>query len=273
VREGELLAEIEAPELLADETRLKAEVAVADVAFRRTSEAQKKAPDLVTPQSLDDAKGRLDVARANLERNETLLGYTRVRAPLSGIVTRRFVDPGAFIPAATSGSVAQAPALLTIMDLRRVRIDVPVPEPEVPFVRVGLPFGVTVDELPGQTFAGRVTRFAYALEDASRTMTAEAEVDNPGLHLRPGMYARARIALERHDDALLVPAAAILAGKGQDFVFTVADGKATRVTVKLGFRDGGDVEVKDGLAPGQAVVLLGASPPADGQPVTVTEAK
>ncbi|HXY39252.1 MAG TPA: efflux RND transporter periplasmic adaptor subunit [Vicinamibacteria bacterium] len=272
VREGELLAEIEAPELLADETRLKAELAVAEVAFRRVSEAQKKAPDLVMPQTVDDAKGRLDVARANLERNETLLAYTHVRAPLSGVVTRRFVDKGAFVPAATSGSVTQNP-LVTIMDLRRVRIDVPVPEPEVPLVRTGLPIQVVVDELPGETFAGHVTRFAYALDDASRTMTAEAEVENPGARLRPGMYARAQIAVERHEDALLVPAAAILAGKGQDFAFTVSDDKAKRVPVKVGFRDARQVEVREGLSLEQPVILLGTSPPNDGQPVMVAEAR
>jgi len=273
VQQGELLAEIEAPELLADEARLKAEVLVAETAFRRVSEAQSKAPDLVTPQSVDDAKGRLDIARANLERNETLLAYTRVHAPLSGVVTRRYVDPGAFIPAATSGSVTQSPALLAIMDLRSVRIEIPVPEPEVPLVRVGLSVDVAVDELPGEAFSGRVTRFAYALEDASRTMTAEAEVKNPGARLRPGMYVRARIALERHDDALVVPAAAILAGKGQDFAFTVVDGKAKRVPVKVGFREAKDVEVRDGLALDQQVILLGANPPNDGQPVKVAEAR
>ncbi|HVO11794.1 MAG TPA: efflux RND transporter periplasmic adaptor subunit [Vicinamibacteria bacterium] len=272
VREGELLAEIEAPELLADETRLKAELAVAEVAWRRISEAQKKAPDLVMPQTVDDAKGRLEVARANLERNQTLLAYTHVRAPLSGVVTRRFVDPGAFVPAATSGSVTQSP-LVTIMDLHRVRIDVAVPEPEVPLVRTGLPLQVAMDELPGETFSGRVTRFAYALEDASRTMTAEAEVENPGARLRPGMYARAQIAVERHEQALLVPAAAILAGKGQDFAFTISADRARRVQVEIGFRDAKQVEVQGGLALDQPVILLGDSPPNDGQPVKATEAR
>ena len=133
VREGELLAEIESPELVADLARQKAEVAVADVAYKRVSEAQKKAPDLVMPQTVDDAKGKLDEATATLERTQTLLSYTRIVSPLSGIVTRRSVDPGAFIPAATSGSVAPSTGLLTVMDIRAVRVDVPVPEPEVPF--------------------------------------------------------------------------------------------------------------------------------------------
>jgi membrane fusion protein (multidrug efflux system) len=222
---------------------------------------------------VDDAKGKLDMAQANLERTETLLGYTKIRSPLSGIVTKRWVDPGAFIPSATSGSVAQSAALLTVMDIRSVRIEIPVPEPEVPLVRVGLPVEVTLDEIPGRAFQGSVTRFAYALDEASKTMTAEAEVANPKRELRPGMYARARIVMERKADVLLIPAAALVPGKGQDFVFTVIDGKAKRVAIKAGFRDATSVEILEGLAPDQTVVLAGSNPPADGQPVTVVGAR
>jgi membrane fusion protein (multidrug efflux system) len=273
VREGDLLAEIESPELVADLTRQKAEVAVAEAASRRVSEAQKKAPDLVMPQVVDDAKGRLDMARASLERTEALLAYTKIRAPLSGVVTKRSVDPGAFIPSATSGSVAGSAALLTVMDIRSVRVQMWVPEAEVPLVKIGLPVAVAVDELPGRLFAGRVTRFAYALEEASKTMEAEAEIPNPLGELRQGMYARARIGIEQRTGALLIPAEALVSGKGQDYVFTVADGKARRIAVKAGFKDDASVEIRDGLTGDQAVILVGANPPADGQAVAVVEGR
>ena len=108
VQEGALLAEIEVPELLADAARYKAEVEVADIDYRRVSEAQKKAPDLVVPLSVDAAKGRYEVAKANLERAATLLKFTKIIAPFSGVITRRMVDVGAFIPAATAGSPQNA---------------------------------------------------------------------------------------------------------------------------------------------------------------------
>jgi membrane fusion protein, multidrug efflux system len=269
VRAGQVVAEIEAPELQADDVRQKAEVAVAKVAYGRVSDAQKKAPDLVMPQTVDDAKGRLDMAQANLTRTETLLGYTKIVAPFSGIVARRSVDPGAFIPAATSGSVSTSAALLTLIDIRSVRIEIPVPEPEVPRVKVGLPVQVTVDELPGRVFTGAVTRFAYALDEASKTMLAEAEIPNSTEELRPGMYARVRVGIERKVEALLVPAAAVIAGRGQDAVLTIANGKAKRLPVKTGFRDDSDVEILDGLSADQPVILGGSNPPADGQPVQV----
>ena len=83
------------------------------------------------------------------------------------------------------------------------------------------------------------------------------------------MYARSRIGIEHRPDALLVPVAAVLPGKGQDSVLTVVDGKVKRVAVKTGFRDASNVEILDGLAPDQAVILGGANPPAEGQPVRV----
>jgi membrane fusion protein (multidrug efflux system) len=270
---GQVVAEIEAPELEADHVRQKAEVTVAEAAYRRVSDAQGKAPDLVMPQTVDDAKGKLDMAKANLQRTDTLLGYTKIVAPFSGIVSRRTVDPGAFIPAATSGSVSSNAALLTLIDIRSVRIEIPVPESEVPRVKVGLPVQVTVDELPGRVFTGAVTRFAYALDEASKTMLAEAEIPNPTSELRPGMYARVRLGIERRVEALLVPAAAVIAGKGQDSVLTIADGKAKRLSVKTGFRDDNDVEILDGLSAGQPVILVGSNPPADGQAVVVEGAR
>jgi membrane fusion protein, multidrug efflux system len=273
VREGDLLAELESPELVADLARQKAEAAVAEVAYRRVSEAQKKAPDLVMPQTVDDAKARLDMAAATLERTETLLAYTRIRAPLSGIVTQRSVDPGAFVPAATSGSVAQSSALLTVMDIGSVRVDIPIPEPEVPHVKVGLPVEVVVDELKGRSFRGVVTRFAYALDEGSKTMTAETEIANSGSELRPGMYAHVRIAIETKPDALVVPAAAVVPGKEQASVFVVTEGKARRIAVKTGFSDASNVEIVEGLTADQSVILAPSGPPADGQAVKVTEAR
>src|SRR5438552_16986615 len=97
VKEGDLLADIDVPELLADIQRYKAEVEVADLDFKRLSESQKKLPDLVVPQTVDNARAKLDIAKANLDRTQTLLNYARITAPFSGIITKRAVDPGAFI--------------------------------------------------------------------------------------------------------------------------------------------------------------------------------
>ena len=269
VKQGDLLAEIEVPELLADRAKFTAEVQVAEIDYKRVQNAQKKAPDLVVPQTVDDAKAKFDVARANQERNETLLSFTKITAPFSGVITKRMVDPGAFIPAATSGSAAQTAALLTLMDFDTVRVQVAIPEPEVPFVKEGLPARVTVEELNGKTFDATITRYSNALDDSTKTMLAEIEVPNKNHELRPGMYATAVISVEQKDNALLIPADALIVEKIRKSVFTVVDNKAKKVPVKVGFSDEKAVEILDGLPPDKPVITVGKQNLNDGQPVTV----
>jgi membrane fusion protein (multidrug efflux system) len=273
VKEGTLLAEIEVPELLAERAKYKAEVEVADIDFKRLSESQKKAPDLVMPQTVDDARGRLEVAKANLEGTETLLNYTKIVAPFSGVITRRMVDPGAFIPAATASSTPQSAAIVTLEDFNRIRLQVAVPEVEASLVAVEQPVKFTVDGLPGKTFEGKVTRFSYALDEASKTMLAEIELPNPKLQLRPGMYATVKIGIERKEEALLVPTEALVMEKAGASVFILGENKARKTRVQPGFNDGVNVEILKGIAGDQQVIVLGKQPPNDGQPVTVSEGK
>jgi membrane fusion protein (multidrug efflux system) len=273
VRRGQLLAEVEVPELLADVERARAEVEVAETERKRLAEARDKAPDLVTPQAVDAAEGRYAVARANLKRIQTLLDYARLTAPFSGVVTRRWVDPGAFVPAATSSSAAKTSGVVTLVDLDRVRIDVAVPESEVPLVRKGLPVEVSVAELSERSFAGSVTRIAYALDDTTRTMPAEIEIANPDRALRPGMYARVQLAVERRGEALLLPAEALLTDKDGSYVFTVREGRARKVVVKTGLDDGITVEVLQGLSSQSPVIVSGRQGLVDGQAVRAVEAR
>jgi RND family efflux transporter MFP subunit len=270
VKEGALLAEIEVPELLADSAKSRAEVELAEVDYKRVSEAGKKAPDLVVPLSVDTAKSRYEVAKANLERANTLLAFTKIVAPFSGTVTRRMVDPGAFIPAATAGSPQNA-ALLTLAAFNTVRVQVAVPELESPRIAQNQPVQVTVDSFPGRAFEGKITRFAYALDETSKTMLAEIELPNPDLALRPGMYAIAKIGIERKTDALLLPIEAVGMEKAKAFVFTVRDGKARKTPIRIGFSDGAKVEIASGIKADDAVILLGKGQLADGQ--AIVEAK
>jgi membrane fusion protein (multidrug efflux system) len=273
VQAGQSLGEIEVPELLADLAKYQAEVKVAEVDFQRISSAQKKSPDLVTPQSVDEARGRLDIARANLERTQTLLSYARITAPFSGIVTARFVDPGAFIPSATSGSAAQTAAMVTIADFDIVRAQVPVPEAEASHAQVGQPVKFTVEGRPGKLFEARISRLSYALDDATKTMLIEADVPNPDLALRPGMYATVKVGVEKHTDALLLPVDALVMEKVNAFAFVADGGQGKKTPIKIGFNDGAMVEVLSGLKGNEAVILVGKMTLTDGAAVNVMEAK
>ncbi|MEO5802292.1 MAG: efflux RND transporter periplasmic adaptor subunit [Verrucomicrobiota bacterium] len=273
VKKGDLLAEIEAPELLADLAKYKAEAEIADLDFKRASDAQKKAPDLIVSQSVDTVKSKCAMAKANLDRAETLLNFSKITAPFSGVVTKRYVDTGAFVPAATSSSSANSAALVTIADFKTVRVQIPVPEMEATRVKNGLPVKVSVEGLAGKVFEGTITRSSQVLDDATKTMLAEVDFKNADNNLRPGMYAIAKIAIEKHSDVLLLPVEAVLKEKAGSSIFLVEDGKAKKVSVKVGFDDGAFVEIIEGISPDAQVVLVGKMPLTNGQPVNVTEAK
>jgi RND family efflux transporter MFP subunit len=220
---------------------------------------------------VDDLRGHAQVAQAKLLRTQAMLQFARIAAPFAGVVTARFVDPGAFIPAATSGSTPQSAALLTLMDVSRLRVQVYVPEAEAPFIKNGLATTVTVEELPGRSFAGAVTRYSHALDESTKTMLTEIELPNLSGTLRPGMYANVRMSVERKTAATLVPVDAVIVEKAGWFVFKLADGKARKSAVHTGFNDGVNVEITDGLRAGEAVIRVGKMALSDGQPVTVAK--
>jgi RND family efflux transporter MFP subunit len=265
VAAGAVLARIEIPELVASRAKQQAELKAAQADYDRLQESLQKLPDLVVPEMVDQARGRFEVARASFDQSETLLGYATISAPFSGIITRRAVDPGALIQANS--------AILGLMDFSKVRLQIPVPEVEASRVTVGQPVLVTTENLPGLHFEGKVTRFTYALDAASRTMLTEVMLDNPQLALRPGMLVTARIGIEHKDSALLMPVESLLMEKANAFAFTVDGGKVAKHPIKIGFNDGKNVEVLDGLAASDAVILAaGKLKLSNGQTVQVTEA-
>lgn len=195
VKAGELIADIEVPELVADRAQYQAQVEVARLDYDRMQQAIKSAPDLVTPQNLDAARGKLQVAQAQLDRVNTLLRYARITAPFAGTITARYVDPGAFIPV-PSNSDQKSAAVVSLMNFTKVRVQIPVPEDEALAVAKGTPATFTVQSLPGKRFRAPVTRVSYALEQGTKTMLAEIEMDNPGELLRPGMYATVQLQVK-----------------------------------------------------------------------------
>jgi RND family efflux transporter MFP subunit len=268
VSAGQSLAEIEVPELLAEKVRQQAEVKVAEAEARRLEAARQRSPDLVTAQSLDAATGRLDMARADLEKTSTLLRYATLTAPFSGTVTARFVDPGAFVPA---GGTAGTSAVVTLADTSILRVHVEVPEVEAARIRPGQPVRVSV-EGPGQPIGGTISRHAGALDEATRTLPVEADLANPDGTLRPGMSATVRLGVERRAGTTLLRTDAILLEKASAHVFVVDGGLCRKTPVKLGIQDGPVTEITSGLTGTEAVIVPARSAPADRTPVRVEEA-
>lgn len=273
VKTGQLLAEIEVPELEADLTVHRAEVRVAEADHKRVSGAQKSAPDLITAQAVDEALGRLEIARAHLERTEIMLGFTKVRSPLDGVVTARFLDRNAFVPAATSGSAAQSAAIVSLAEFSTIRAQVFLPESEAALARVGQPVKVSVEGMPGKVFEAKISRMAYALDEATRTMLVEADLPNKDLTLRPGMYATVRVGLDHHENALLMPVAGLVMEKAAAFAWVLRENAARKLPLKIGFNDGVNVEVLSGLTESDRVITAGQAALRDGMLVKSGEGR
>lgn len=270
VKAGQSLAEIEVPELVAERAKQVAETRVAEREFHRLEAARAQAPDLITAQVLDAATGRWEIARAQLEHADTLLRYASVTAPFAGVVTARFVDPGAFVPAGSGGPVS---AIVTLADTAVLRAQVAVPEAEAIHIRVGQPVRVTLEGLNQKVFAGTISRHSGALDDATRTLWVEADLPNGEAQLRPGMYATLRLGVERHTGVLLIPTDALVMEKSSAFVFVVDGGRSRKRPVKLGFQDGPATELIEGLTAEAVLISPGKAAPVDGTVVRSQENK
>lgn len=261
VKAGQVIARIEVPELQADLAKSKAEVNAASIEVKRMHEARAKSPDLVLPQTVDELEAKLAIAKAGMERITTLLAFAEIKAPFDGIVTARHVDAGALVTANTS-------KIVEIVDASTLRLQIPVTEMETPLVAVGKPVKAQIDASGPAPVEASISRIAYALDPATRTMLAEADLKNAELKLRPGMYAMAKIAVEKHDNAPLIPVAGLVMEKTNAFVFKHVDGKAIKTAVKPGFNDGTNVEIPD-LKADDVILLPGTTLLTDKQAVTL----
>lgn len=261
VSAGQTLIEIEVPELQADLIKHRAEVKAAEIEVKRLHEARAKSPDLILPQSVDDAEAKLAIAQAGMERTNALIDLAQIKAPFAGVITDRRVDLGAF--AAAGGGT-----LLQITDVSTLRFQVPVIEVETSFLKPGIQVEAKVDALNGAVVKGTLSRLSGQLDTATRTMLIEADFKNDDGKLRPGMFATARIAVEQHDNATIIPVAGLVKEKANSFVFKHVDGKAVKTAVKPGFNDGVNVEVPE-LKAEDVILLPGTTALTDKQDVTV----
>lgn len=278
VRAGQVLAEIEVPELNERLERARADLEIQRVTYDRLQQVWKKDPRLVARQDVDVANGKYREASAQVDELIALAGYTKIVAPFAGVITSRFVDPGALIRAgggtsseSSDGSAggAQANAILAEAMIDKIRVYLYVPQGAVGQIRRGMPAKLNVQDFPGRAFDGTVTRFSTSLDLNTRTMLTEVDIENPKHELYPGMYANVSLELERHPNAIEVPDSAVGTGPDGSFVYVVRQGVLSRVPVVTGIRSGKIVEVTSGLHRGEQVVAALDPGLSDGEAVKV----
>jgi len=251
-----VLAVIDDPELEQRYRQAQSEYAIKKVTYERLANVWKENPDVIAKQDVDVAEAGYQGAKHALDQWASMLEYTKVVAPYHGIVTARFVDPGALIQAATA-SATQAVPLFTIMDTSVLRFYINVPQEDAPYVKKGADATISLKGFGGKTITASVTRSTMALDPTTRTMLVEIDVPNPGHALSPGMFAEVVLDLRQHRDALVVPPAALVSDNASKAVFVVEQGRAKKVPVTTDIDDGAWVEITAGLSGTEDVVVVG----------------
>jgi RND family efflux transporter MFP subunit len=262
VQAGQLLAEIDTPELDQQLLQARADLATTQANARLAQTTAERYRDLITSdsvsrQDLDNANGNLEAreaavesARANVKRLEQLQAFRRIEAPFAGVITARNTDIGALID---SGSNAKE--LFHVAAVNKLRVFVNVPQVYSRAAHTGLSADLTLKEFPGRRFTGTLARTANSIEVASRTLLTEIDVDNPRNELLPGSYAEVHIKLPTATTTLQLPVdALIFKADGLQVATVDAHNRVALVTVTSG-RDFGDmVEILSGLSGGERVV-------------------
>ncbi len=269
VKRGEVLAVIDDRETQKDYERAVADYRLQEITYDRLKDALPQTPNLVSQQDVDVAKAKYESAKATMDRLKVFVDYATVRAPFSGVITMRWVDPGAMIQSASTSTNAMAIVKVVSMDKLRIRVDVP--EGEVPLVKAETKAAVTVRELPGQEFVGKVARFGVALDQNTRTMQTEIDIPNPKHFLRPGMFAKVILQLAAEGGALTIPATAIIAEKNQTFVYCVEENIVRKRPVVIGADDGIRPVIAQGLTGNELVIVLGKESVVDGARVNAIQ--
>ena len=211
-------------------------------------EAQQAAVD-AAQAGIKAAKDSVSASEANLRRTVEMQAFEKVTAPFTGIITARNVDLGSLIPA--SGGLF----LFRIAEIGRLRITVDVPQTSAAYVKIGGSAEVTLQEIPGRTFRGKISRTANALDATTRTLPTEVEVDNPNGVLLPNMFAQVKLLNVGAASAALIPGDALIVRSNGTQVAVVTEGDRIHFqTIVVGRDFGQSTEVRSGLNGDELVV-------------------
>ena len=282
VKAGQLLAEIETPEVDQQLQQARADLETARANLRQAqitadrwralleSDSVSKQETDVAVSALSAMKATVNSNAANVRRLEQLQGFQKIFAPFDGVITARNVDIGVLINAGSNTTSGRE--LFHMAAIHTLRVFIAVPEVYSRAAAPGSSAILTLDEFPGRTFHGTLVRSANAIDLASRTLLVEVDVDNPGGELLPGAYVFVHLQLPKQVASVTVPANTLLfRGEGLR-VAVVRDGKAQLVPVTIGRDYGTNVEVLSGLQPTDQVIAAPSDSLTSGTRVEIARA-
>lgn len=259
VKANDPLLELEHDEQEVDLRESEANLVQLNKSFDRTKDLFERG--LINRQDFDTSSFELEQAKLRLERARIMVEQATVRAPVDGVITQRFVQPGARVTASTQ--------LFGLMSLDDMIARVFVPGRYLATVATGQEAYLTSEFLPGKRFEGWVKRISPIVDPANGTFKVTVGVHPGADQPPPGLFVDVRIVTDRREAAILIPKKAIVYEGGERFVFLVKDGKASRIRLDAGYEEGEVVEALKAVQPGDNVVVLGQSALKDAAPVRI----
>ncbi|MEK6594188.1 MAG: efflux RND transporter periplasmic adaptor subunit, partial [Pseudomonadota bacterium] len=263
VRKGDKLVSLDTSEVEAQLAAADSELTLNRSRMQRAEELQAK--NFISAQALDEARENQNRSAARQMEVKARLGKMTVRAPFEGVAGLRQVSPGAYVKAGQD--IARLEGIGTL------KADFRVPEVFLRKIRVNQAVQIGVDAFPGESFRGAIYAIEPSVDEQTRTVLLRAKIPNPGVRLKPGMFARVTLVLEIRENAVIVPEQALVPRGGERFVFRVVDGKALLAKVEIGLRRPGEVEILQGLKAGESIVVDGQIRLQDNAPITVVQEK
>lgn len=261
VKKGVTLFQLDDSIYEAEAAQAQANLELSRKSYERANELYKKR--VGTASKLDEAQAQLRVNEAGVALSLTMLEKTRIRAPFNGIVGLRSVSVGDY--------VSPGQDLVNLESIQPMKVKFSVPQKALTAVALGQGIEMTVDSFPGKAFSGEIYAINPLVNAATRTVVVRARIPNPGGLLWPGLFATVKLTVEKRDGAILVPEEAVVSVGDGRFVYCIVEGKARMTQVTLGRRQTGMVEIPDGLAPGEVIVLAGHQKLRDGVAVMVLD--
>ncbi len=276
VKTGQLIAEIESPEVDQQLAQARADLATANANMRLAEITMNRDLGLlkleaIAKQDVDNATGAWEADKAvvqsqaaNVKRLEQLVAFEKVTAPFDGVITARNTDIGMLI---NSGNGGTAQELFRMATTDKLRVFVSVPQTHSRAAVAGVNAELTLTEFPGRRFIGKIARNAGSIDPSTRTLLTEVDIDNTSGALLPGAYAEVHLKLPTESPALLLPVTALIFRSEGLRVAIVKDGKADLVTVTLGRDFGTQVEVTSGITEHDEVIVSPPDSLSSGAPV------
>lgn len=258
VRKGQTLARL-------DDEELRAQVEISRVALNEATLNYERAKELnsgqlISVEEYERANAAFESARAQLAAGRIQLEYADIRAPFDGLIVARYID--------LAQQVSPNTPMFRISDFDPLLCPIQVPERELPRLRDGQRAYLTLEPWPDERFEASVLRIRPVVDAATGTVKVTLIVRGEG-KLRPGMFARVFVETARRPDTLVIPKAALSLDSIGDTVYVADGAKASRREITLGFREGGYVEVRQGVAENEAIIVVGQDGLSDGTPIQV----